>query len=374
MAHIEANDVFALKDDFMSIPQQQGVIVDYFLNAANLDGYNYGEILSLRNSFSENDILWPFFDDILAKRESQIQDKLCNMTIEDVGLYYTGHPEEEKFLTNFLENTVVPTLENADYRYVRKIHDIFKLTKLSKSIDKIYIPYRNEVINGVLSYTDEYFKQEKEAASILRSQIDNEIYEYIDNGFKSVIQKCFEDKLPAQDSSVITFIESQLQHYLSTDMIRLKTCNVLNQFINESNSARKKIIEQIIDDVIEKEDYSVSNNKIIRFNPEIYIDFDNLISAASVQNEIDWISWGLTAASFIPYVGVAADVADFFHSIKYEKDKAAEVEKYMNNFTSSLYDDIFEWYRNYISGVMDIFEKEIIKAQSKMQEIIYEKI
>ena len=374
-SHMQQSDHKALVLDYSRYPRQQSLIVEYLINTSSYSGYNYRDIKFMRDSFSEDDVLWEFFDNILAEKEDAIQTKLEEMSIEEISEYYVKHPEESSYLTPFLKQTILPALDSADFLYVRHIHKLFDNTDLTSAIDKIYIPFKNEVWKDISEYLDEYFEMEKEVVSTLRGNIDDQVYGYIDEGFQKVINACVEkEKLPWGKNEVIAFADEQLDRYLPEEKIFKIVKRAIEQYSADFEVVRTDVVNEILQETMLDTTYNVSQDMIYTVGENFKPIYEHIISVSNIQHKINWTSWGLTVAGFIPYVGIAADIADIIYSRRFDEQKVIDINNNMSDFSSDIYDGYVSWYEEYIADVIYSFEKEVNASQVRMKNLLYENL
>jgi hypothetical protein len=357
--HIAANDIIGLIDDYFVYPDKQTSIYNYFGYEVNWDDYSYGLLLNCIKETESDSVLHSFFSSVKDDREENILEILSHSSFEDIGNYYVAHKDEGPFIIDCIQDIIIPELQDADYVLVRHLHNCFKDTELSNSIDSVWEYKRSVLLPSVEEALNAYYKNENVLEDYYLEKCFEDIKGYIDSTFPQLMEDCINEvengimdlllvSIQTNDEPYDTRVAKIVEKYIPSSNIRQTIRSNVDNLVNDINNSRLSAAMAItLNDSVDYTQIKYPTNTINYVSPqiprEIPVAIDNMTS--TLRKRRNAISLLSTAVSFIPGVGwvvkgvdIALTGADILYGISSSVKEKQEVDAFLNEFSETLYE------------------------------------
>lgn len=357
--HIAANDIIGLIDDYYVYPEKQTSIYNYFGYEVNWDDYSYGLLLNCINETETDSVLHSFFSSVKDDREENILEFLSHSSFEEIGYYYVAHKDEGPFIIDCIQDIIIPELQDADYVLVRHLHNCFKDTELSNSIDSVWEYKRSILLPSVEEALNTYYNNENILEDYYLEKCFEDIKGYIDSTFPQLMEDCINEvengimdlllvSIQTNKEPYDTRVAKIVEKYIPTSYVRQNLRSNIDNLVNDINDSRlSAAIAITLNDSVDYTQIEYPINEVNYVSPqiprEIPVAIDNMTS--TLRKRRNAISLLSTAVSFIPGVGwaikgvdIALNSADLLYGISSSVKEKQEVDAFLNEFSETLYE------------------------------------
>ena len=361
--HIERQDVAALIRDHSRYPENARSVEDYLASGVDYDDLSYSDLTDYLRYSNGDSTLTAFFQGIVEDRQESVLEYISDCSFEEMGDYYRSHDDERVFLRSFLEETVYPELNGADYVLTRHIHRAFEKTDLSPYIDKIWSERRSVVLMEVEKALTSYFKKEDQLETYYRAHAFDEVRTYVDSIFPEMMENCLNEvengmldllfvKLRRTKEPFADRVERIVNRYIPDSRVESEMVSAISEFIREVNDNRQELaVSLVLDEDMSVTPLSFQRHLVSYAGPEIPKEIPNMIEdmVETTRKNQNLLSVGSALLSFIPGMGwglkavkYAADGADLLYGISSTIEEQQAVNEFISSFSEVLYETEFD--------------------------------
>lgn len=355
---IERGDIIGLIRAHRSYPGKARSIEE-FLTAHLNDRLPYATLKKYRQAAEGDEKMETFFQGLLEDRQEFALEYISQCSYEEMGAYCRAHPSEMEFLRGPLEAAVYPELDRGDYTLIRHLHRAFANTDLSPRIDKLWAQKRALILPEADKAIKDYFVKEAQLVTYYRERTLNEIKNYVDSRFPSMMETCVEEvENGVLDLIFVKFKKSNVPPYAA------RVAAIVNVYLPDSQiqeRLQKGALSLVMDVHKYRRDLAMSltmdknlslspitiNAASINYvGPPIPLQIPQMIESMveSTRKKQNFSSIASTIISFIPGGGgikafkAAVDGADLLYGISSSVKEKNEVIRFIQSYSSMLYE------------------------------------
>ena len=375
---INEGNILKLIELYSESPNHRQYIEDYIEYTYDFSEIAYNELVSIRNIVADS-TLRETFNQLVDTREDMILDSISNFSVSELGVYYKEHPDEQFFIRPMLDSII----DINDYRQIKLFRKSFTGTDIEKSLDSAYLSLREQILPEAEKTLDNYFKKELLCLQNIKTDILLNIRSKLEDGLPYIIEEAsnkinrdFFDKIFKSNTSDKYTIEeytiSLVDKYYNKSLDDVANYPILS-FIETINNNRLNFIQYYLDD-----DIDTTNIYVSKFTPQkisTKIPLENIKRIQEIKDQIDWISWGMLALSFIPGaqpVALAIDAIDILYSYFADKKETKEINANLEQFSKKLLNSYNNNSKNTIENNCEIIRERVFESQNQLKNIFYE--
>lgn len=380
---IVSGNPFKIMDSYFRYEEHRDFIADYLLSEVGYSDYTYSELEHFAQYAKRDTTLYEGYNFIIKQRENQVRDHIATLTLPAMAEYYINNTDERVFLRPLLQKSLISTLADKEYPFIREVHKSFTGSDLSHQIDSIYQIKRAEILPKVIKMVDQHCAVERQLLSQMQSSAMSDIATYLERGLPIVLEDGL-DKInrgildeiltrEATDSlSIREYFEYKVGEVLNQEHIANQIFGAANDFKQSIDSCRANIAEQLLLDYTADKKLGLQQSYSAEDYQLLPLDWQPIEKIEQIKSKIDWVSWGLTIVSLIPGVGIAADAADLIYGLWSESDKSKGINEQLETFATQIGKVLNKSITDNTTALFDTLNSDLLSTQDSFKQYIYE--
>ena len=362
--------VIELYEEF---PEYEDYILYYIYNDFRCKNADYSFLLRMSQTPVQDSLLQNALKCLIVKKEYLIDSELQGMDIEALGKYYIAKIGDRQYLDRTFSENLAPVWPTCDYYSLKRFHSSLVGTAWQDSVDVYYLPLRDTLLSDLLLQIEAAVAYEDSLMNDMETLFLYEYDTYLQTSTEKLIQMCFDKKMPLFKSNLSSRVDEMLEQCYEEEKISEIVMSYMRDVYPVLNENRQKFFK-FIPSASQKEIAPLMlpvQNFVYEFPSISYYPFEQL---RSVQRQVNWVSLGLTTASFLvvfPF-DIVIDAADIAYSTRREKAQMEKIQACLSGISRTIHREYTKDFEDEISGYLDKVRKYIKENYADIESYVYE--
>ena len=370
---MQTEDLAKVIEMYEEFPEYEDYILSYLYNDYSCKNTDYSFLSQMSGIHAQDTLLYNALMYLMVKQECLIDEELREIDIEDIGTYYIAKIGDRQYLDRTFSENLTPVWRACDYYTLKKFHISLAETSWQDSVDVYYLPLRDTLMNELLIQIDMAYAYEDSLISSLSELFLYEYDVYLQKSTKKLVQMCFDKKMPLFKSNLRSRVDDMLVQCYDDEKISETVMSYMLDVYPTLNENIEQIFK-IFPSLSQKEIDSFmldTQNFVYDFPYISYYPFERL---RSIQRQINWVSLGLTTASFLvvfPF-DIVIDAADMAYSNRREKTQVEKIQSSLSEISQTMYREYTKDFEKDITEYLEKVRKYLKQNYIDIKSYVYE--